>query len=86
MKGKFSNETAERLYEEWTDGRHDGECCDGQYWYVLFADGDNGTGHILTECEFGFVEAREYPNDEIAEVWGRCVAGCEEWESGEVLA
>jgi hypothetical protein len=84
VKGKFSNETAERLYEEWNDGRHTGDCYDGSRWYVLFIDMDGGDGHILTECEQGFVDVLTYSDEQIMEAWHIIAAECEKWNEDMV--
>jgi hypothetical protein len=73
VKGKFANETAERLYNDWNDGRYDGECCDGYRWYVLFVD----EACILTECAQGFVDTLPFPENIIAEAWEAIAAECD---------
>lgn len=78
MKGKFSNETAERLYDEWNDGRYDGECFDGERWHVLFID-EWGNGHIITEDSQGFVDVSAYADDTIAAAWARSLDAAEYW-------
>lgn len=83
MKGKFINETAERLYTEWNDGRHDGECFDGECWHVLFIDPDWGHGHIITEDSLGFVDVSVYADDTIKSAWARSQEAAEAWALSE---
>lgn len=79
MKGKFSNETAERLYDEWNDGQYDGECFDGERWHVLFLD-EQGNGHIITEDSQGFVDVSDYEDDAIKAAWAQALDAAECWE------
>ena len=81
MKGKFSNDTAERLYAEWGENLHHADCYDGNRWYVLFIDFDGGDGHILTECDQGFVDVLTYSDDQIMEAWHIIASECETQDS-----
>lgn len=80
MKGKFSSETAERLYGEWNENLHTSDAYDGYRHYGLFIDFDGGVGHILVEDEQGFVDAFPYPDEQIMAEWNQIVTECDKWE------
>lgn len=79
MKGKFSNETAERLYGESLEGMHDSEHGEGSYWYALFVEADGKAGQILVEDSYGFVEIAEYDTD-VMQVWLEIVGEGNVWD------
>ena len=83
MVGKFSSETAERLYAKWGENLHNADCYDGFRHFVLFIDFDGGDGYILTEDEQGFVDVLTYSDDQIMEAWHIIQADVEEWWGGE---